>query len=356
MLTYAFLANDWELVAIRSLDDGFQFIDDTKKQVFLFDDFLGKVALDRKALAHKDSELSKFIKRIRTSPHAKFILTTRAYICEEARRVSEYLADGNLDVSKYVLDVGIYTRRIKARILYNHLLIAQTPLTHISALLSGGSLKEIVDHKNYNPRVIEWMTDTTRIGGIEAQFYPAAFIKALANPDALWDIAFRTHISPACRHLLISLFFGSEYGQELSDLRLSFDALHVALCTKHGVSTDPKDFEESVKVLEGGFLKIEGTRVGFVNPSLRDYLTGYLKDVPLLLECARSARRSDWARTLWFHGLAIPMNDAEKRLFALAFSGIAGAFTTLPTWRRVRAQSGCPMCAWPADVIARPAG
>jgi hypothetical protein len=34
------------------------------------------------------------------------------------------------------------------------------------------------------------------------------------------------------------------------------------------------------------------------------------------------------------------MNDAEKRLFALAFSGIAGAFSTLPTWRRVRAQSG----------------
>lgn len=340
ILTYAFLADDWELVAIRSLDDGFQLIDDRKKQIFLFDDFLGKVALDRKALAHKDSELAKFIKRVRTSAHAKFILTTRAYIFEEARRVSEYLADGNLGVSKYVLDVGVYTRRIKARILYNHLLIAQTPLSHIGALLSSGSLKAIVDHKNYNPRVIEWMTDAARISGIEPPYYPAAFLQALANPEALWDIAFRTHISPASRHLLIALFFGSEYGLEMNELRLTFDALHAVLCAKHGVSTDPKDFEESVKVLEGGFIKIEGTRIGFVNPSLRDYLTGYLKDVPLLLECASSARKSDWARALWHYRLMVPMNGEQTRSFALAFHGIAKALTTLPTWLRVKANSG----------------
>jgi hypothetical protein len=109
MLAYAYIGKDWELIAIRSLDDGFKFLDDSRKQVFLFDDFLGKVALDKQALAHKDSDLARFIKRIRASPNARFILTTRAYIFEEARRVSEYLADQRLDVSKYVLDVGIYT-------------------------------------------------------------------------------------------------------------------------------------------------------------------------------------------------------------------------------------------------------
>jgi hypothetical protein len=70
MLSYAYIAEGWELVAIRSLDDGFAAIEDSKKQVFFFDDFLGRVALDRNALSHKDSDLARFIKRVRKSPNA----------------------------------------------------------------------------------------------------------------------------------------------------------------------------------------------------------------------------------------------------------------------------------------------
>jgi hypothetical protein len=47
MLSYAYIAEGWELAAIRSLDDGFASIDDSKKQVSFFCDFLGKIALDR---------------------------------------------------------------------------------------------------------------------------------------------------------------------------------------------------------------------------------------------------------------------------------------------------------------------
>jgi hypothetical protein len=80
MLSYAYIAESWELVSIRSLDDGFAAIEDSKEQVFFFDDFLGKVALNRNALSHKDSDLARSIKRVRKSPNARFILTTLAYI------------------------------------------------------------------------------------------------------------------------------------------------------------------------------------------------------------------------------------------------------------------------------------
>ena len=60
MLAYAYIGEEWEFVAIRSLDDGLATIIDTKKQIFFFDDFLGKVALDTRALAMRDSELAKF--------------------------------------------------------------------------------------------------------------------------------------------------------------------------------------------------------------------------------------------------------------------------------------------------------
>ena len=57
MLAYAYIGEEWEFVAIRSLDDGLAAIIDTKKQVFFFDDFLGRVALDSRALATRDSDL-----------------------------------------------------------------------------------------------------------------------------------------------------------------------------------------------------------------------------------------------------------------------------------------------------------
>jgi DNA polymerase III delta prime subunit len=325
MLAYAYMADEWELVAIRSLEDGFKFIDDTKKQVFFFDDFLGKVALDRQALAHKDSDLARFIKRVRASPNARFILTTRAYIFEEARRVSEHLADQRLDVSKYVLDVGIY-------ILYNHLLGASTPRQYIAALIDSGDLKNIVDHRNYNPRVIEWMTDATHFGDLDPASYPAAFLAALANPSGLWDIAFRTHISKACQHLLYSLFFCSEYGAKIADLRTAYETLHPLLCSAFGDARDAKDFQESLKILEGGFITISEQNVSFVNPSLRDYLTNYLQDTSVLAECAKSAQQTNWALKVWRHIESLSLSQEDLQQLTLNFLDLAAAFKTLPVW------------------------
>ena len=260
MLCYTFLSDQWELVPIRSLEDGFSAIIDSKKQIFLFDDFLGKVALDRQALAHKDSDLMRFMNRVRRSPNARFILTTRGYIFEEARRVSEYLGDQRLDVTKYVLDVGVYTRRIKARILYNHLLVSGTPKSHIQALLESNKIAKIVDHKNYNPRIIEAMTDALRTNDIKSINYPTVFIDTLNNPSQIWDTAFRTHIDHRCQHLLIAMFFLSEYGVAFADLHSSFDKLHTTMSTAYGLPHGPKDFEEALRILEGSFIKIINIR------------------------------------------------------------------------------------------------
>jgi hypothetical protein len=333
MLSYAYVGEDWKLIPIRSLDDGFSAIVDQEKQIFLFDDFLGKVALDKNALAAKDSDLARFMKRVRSSPNARFILTTRAYIFEEARRVSEHLADVRLEVSKYVLDVGVYTRRIKARILYNHLLVANTPIPHVRALVESGDIPKIVDHANYNPRVIEWMTDVVHIGVITPDKYAAAFIDALANPKTLWDTAFRTHIPEKCRHLLYALFFESEYGNQITDLRLTYQSLHPQLSSKYGHSHDPKDFEESLRILEGSFVKIRGSVVSFTNPSLRDYLTEYLNEPGQLKDFAAAACQADWARALWRHGRQFETR-AGVAGFARSFLSIAAEFLHLPTWTR----------------------
>jgi hypothetical protein len=333
MLSYAYVGEGWKLLPIRSLDDGFATIVDTEKQIFLFDDFLGRIALDKNALATKDSDLSRFMTRVRKSPNARFVLTTRAYIFEEARRVSEYLADDRLDISKYVLDVGVYTRRIRARILYNHLLVAGTPGAYVRALIESGKLPKIVDHRNYNPRVIEWMTDSLRVSEIAPEKYAAAFIKALANPKKLWDTAFRTHIPDKCQHLLYALYFSSEYGEDIGDLRLAYQSLHPRLCSKYGQPHDPKDFEESLRILEGGFITIGSGSVSFINPSMRDYLRAYLNDLEQLKDFASAARQVDWAQALWRHGKKVA-GDGKIDEFARQFINVAREFPRIPRWKR----------------------
>ncbi len=335
MLSYAYIGEEWDFVAIRRLEDGFAAIVDSKKQIFFFDDFLGKIALDTRALAAKDSDLTRFIKRIRTSANARFILTTRSPIFEEARRVSEHLADERLDILRYILDVGIYTRRIRARILYNHLFVSGVSMAHIKALWDTEAIAKIVDHNNYNPRIIEAMTDGLHTRVVDSEAYPTAFLNALNNPHQLWDTAFRTHIPTKCRHLLFALFFCSQYGVGIDELKAAFDALHPLMCKQYNVAQDVKDFEESLKILEGGFVSINGGRVSFINPSVRDYLADYLNDTLLFSTFAKAARKADWAESVWRHATKVAAKTSEERSkVASAFKGVAPTFLQLPVMKR----------------------
>ncbi|MDH2357615.1 hypothetical protein QCM80_44880 [Bradyrhizobium sp. SSUT112] len=123
-------------------------------------------------------------------------------------------------------------------------------------------------------------------------------------------------------------------------MRESYEALHPKLCAKYSESRGPKDFEESLRVLEGDFVTIRGTQVGFVNPSLRDYLTGYLADENLLLEIARGAHQSDWAQAVWKFGTKLSLSEVTLRTFALSFIEAAQRFTEEPTWTVVRGHYG----------------
>jgi hypothetical protein len=332
MLSYAHIAEGWDYHAIRSLDDGFAKLNDLKKKIFYFDDFLGTVALNASALSQRDSDLVRFIRSVRLSPNARFILTTRTHLFEEARRVSEKLADNKLDITRYALDVGIYTRRIKARILYNHLYVMKTPAAHIKALWDTNSIPKIIDHRNYNPRVIEAMTDVLHTENVQAEDYPRVFLKTLDNPELLWDTPFREHIPVKCRHLLMALFFASEYGVELKILREVFEPLHLYLCEKYGVPRDPKDFVEAVKILEGGFINIANKTVSYVNPSVRDYLTTYLNDEAMLVDFAACAQKPSWAKNVWEFATGILASPKLRESLARRFVGTIPAMKTARMW------------------------
>ncbi|MGQ3241787.1 nSTAND3 domain-containing NTPase, partial [Shinella sp.] len=336
MLCYAYIAEEWELVAIRNLEEGFARIDDSKRQIFFFDDFLGRIALDERALSTQDSDLARFISRVRRTPRARFILTTRAYIYEQARLLSEALSDTKLNVSRYVLDVGIYTRRIRARILYNHLVVAGVPEAHIAALIEQKVLKKIVDHKHYNPRIIQFMTEADRVADTNPASYPKSFLDTLENPDLIWDKAFRTHITRRSQHLLVALFLLSEYGSEIEDLEEVFNGIHPVMCAKFGLPYDPKDFESALRTVEGSFIVISETMVRYVNPSVRDYLARYLSDKALLSVLADAVPTLRSARNLFDHHMKQPgLTNAGIATFVSKFVRLCERFVAVEVWKRI---------------------
>jgi len=341
MLCYAYIGEEWELVAIRSLEDGFARINDSRRQIFFFDDFLGKIALDERALSNKDSDLARFLARVARTPTARFILTTRAYIYEQARLASESLSDQRLQVARYVLDVGVYTRRIRARILYNHLVVAGVPVAHIRALFESGAIREIVDHRHFNPRIVEWMTDTGHVKHVPTVRYAKEFLEAFDNPERIWEKPFRNHIPRRCQHLLFALYFASEYGVDVDELHELFDGIHPRLCAAFQLSHNIKDFEESLKTLEGSFITIVNRTVSFINPSVRDYLNRYLCDKEPLMIMASGVVNASCAKRIVDQFMSIPqVSTADSRALLEKFAAFSGRLKSIPFWRPNPLRSG----------------
>ena len=327
MIAYHYLNENWSFYAINSLEEGFSKIDDGTPTLFFFDDFLGRIELNRQSLLQRDSALAMFVKRVRKSKNSRFILTTRAHIFEEARLLSDYIDDKSLQLSKFILNVDAYTRRIRSHILFNHLSYSDLTTAHFAALLKNQWLKKIIDHQNYNPRVIASISSGC-LDKIEPNKYPTYVYHALDNPDLIWNKPFQT-LAIKCQNLLVCLYFGSEYGQDIDELRVNFTDLHRNVCTFHSQPTQPGDFDSALYSLESGFVSITDKTVMFVNPSLRDFLKSYLIDFEFLKLLPAGAKRADWANRLWSHVKELFKTHPEKLAeFANLFSSFAVVIDT----------------------------
>lgn len=335
MLTYHYLNDDWQFCAIRSLDDGFAKIDEEKRTIFFFDDFLGQIELDRQALVQRDGQLARFVKRVRASKNSRFILTTRAHIFEEARRLSDHMDEGRFQLSKFLLDVGQYTRSIKARILFNHIAASDLSGDHIEALLQDDWLKKIIDHPNYNPRLIAHVAAECP-EDLEAPAYPVFAYKVLENPALIWAKAYRS-LSMRCQNLLVALYFGDQYSQSIEVLSEIFNAIHNKICEQYSQPSKPEDFEEAIKSLESGFVAISGQNVRFVNPSVRDFLKDYLSDEAFLSLLPPFCVRAEWAQNLWNHlKHTFQTNPDKLKYLAQAFFDFATKLDQIPNFKKVK--------------------
>lgn len=278
ILILYFLDKDYEVYNIvNTIDEVYEVYNPHKKQLFYYDDFLGQTTLEEKLNKNEDSQIIKFIDTIERSNNGKFILTTREYILNQAKLIYERMAHFNFNISKCSINLNDYTKYDKAKILFNHLYFSNIPIEDKEEIVFDKKYRDIINHPNYNPRIIEWMTVKYNMKS-ENDYY-SEFIKMLDNPYQIWGHIYNNQLKQSSKNMLLILTTlpGKVY---IDELREAFNKLNKNKSKKYGYSISEKDFMNALNELEGNFISTQKYNkyifIYFSNPSIRDFMENKL--------------------------------------------------------------------------------
>jgi hypothetical protein len=274
-----------------------------KPRFYYYDDFLGQTAQADKLNKNEDQKLLDFMASIRTSKDSVFVLTTREYILNQAKLHYEKLSRENFNHRTCIIDLTKYSRRIRAQMLYNHLHFSDLPRTHLTSLIANRGYVKIIDHKNYNPRLIEYLTNLSWIGATSSTDYLDLFVRNLDNPVEIWEHAFGSQLSDMARHLLFVLTT-MPVESRLADVEHAFIAFHNSQCARLSIAHSETDFRKALKILEGTFVATrkvqEVVLVRFQNPSIRDFMQNLLltgEPLPEVISSLVFFEQAQWFET-----------------------------------------------------------
>ena len=287
LITYHLLSKDFRLVyideKIKEAEDMFD-NDSNAKQVFYFDDFLGSNYLDIINLRNSENSIVNFIDRIQATKNKHLILTTRSTILNQAKSRQEKLKRANLDSLKYELEITSYNDYDKAKILYNHLYFNSLDAEMINEIFRDKNYRKIIQHKNYNPRLIEYFTKEQNVNHLTSKNYFNFIINSLDNPEEIWGTALTNQLNSSEKYLLFVLLSLGRY-ISVTNLEEAFDAKIKHEVVNHGFTREINIFKISLKNLMDGYIKntmhhhLSAEKyIGFINPSLGDYLTLFFNE------------------------------------------------------------------------------
>lgn len=253
-------------------------MDKERREIILVDDCLGQAYFSMKE--NQENELLSLIKYVNMSKSKLLILNSRVTIYKETQKRKPDLIRSfeNKEYDIFVLNMSNMTAIDKAKILYNHLKAKNLPAEYYSDIRKDKRYLDIVNHDNYNPRLIEYISLPTRYELIQPDAYFEYVIKSLNNPWDIWNDEYEYRIQKVDRILVMETYSFSDYEVDIDLVREGFER---KISEDDTIDKTINQFESAIERLNGSLIKVvdyKGKKcLTVANPSINDYLRGRLK-------------------------------------------------------------------------------
>jgi len=270
-LKYVSGNNISELEKILSLDEN-------EKEIILLDDFLGSNILELLS-GNTENQLHRFLLNHKNKRNRYILLTTRTTIMIKAFENLEKIKNLEIKIKESFLEISDYKENERAKILYSHFYWSNLEKEKINQIKENKNYRKIINHPNYNPRIIEFFTDKDRLENIQKN-YMEYIEESLNNPSEIWKYEFEKLTYSEQILLITMVSFNSGVSEEV--LEKAYNERFKYEIIENNVESKNSDFKKSIINLSKSFIKIIihnnlKRTYQFMNPSIRDFLLEYIK-------------------------------------------------------------------------------
>lgn len=274
-----------------------QIIDENRNTIVFLDDFLGGNILEYFAEnKNPGNDIIEFIEKIKRNSNVKLIITSRTHIINEANLLSEKFGRLHLENPKRnnIICLENYSKYEKAKIFFNHLKAISLSSNQKENILENENYKKIINHKNYSPRIIEYITNNDIESEEKEKNYIKYMVENLNNAEELWKIPFKK-LKESEKDILYYVF--------ACNSKVEVDFLKEYFIEE--IKEENNSLEEILKILEGSFLKFlklnEIVYIDFINPSLRDFfIKRGQEDIKKILKIVKTTSEISIIKNLLF--------------------------------------------------------
>lgn len=288
-------------VLADSIEEAEAIFDKDRHQIFYFDDFLGRNYLE--ALGrHEDSRIVSFINRVTRDPKKRFVLTSRTTVLNQAKILTDQFHLAKVDRTELEIRVQALELIDRAQILHKHVWYSDLRREVLTQLIESGRYMDVVKHQNFNPRLIQFITDAQRFDSDEPSKYWDYIQETLSNPAAVWQHVLDNQLDDYSRSLLLLCCFDGGSGVDETDLRAAFLRLKEKPIAR--TFSGNGEFIRNSRLVTGSVLSRaignhQGVQYSLFNPSVADYVfSRYSTDTELLIALLGSLQSVSSVKTL----------------------------------------------------------
>lgn len=251
--------------------------DPNKKEIILLDDCFGQAYFEMRT--EQSTALIQLIKYVKRQSNKALILSSRVTIFHEAQQRQQSLAQSldREDFKVFLLDINNLSDVEKAKILYNHLAFSSIPDEYFENIRTNQRYRIIVSHRNYNPRIIEFVCSPRRYLTIEPHNFFDFIMKHLNSPTEMWADEYDNRLEQVDRILLQTIYSLTTTTVSYTLVQECFNRRIVHIS---GIDKTLDQFSQAFQRLNKGFVRFldqNGKKeLAMYNPSVNDFLDARL--------------------------------------------------------------------------------